>query len=162
MPAIDAMPTHQCAGCGAALARPDSLLADTIRYVEGRDRYGSFVQCPECRGQNYYVVSEGQGLIFLAFQGVPSWLMPPRPSPIHHVFLRCFGAALAILGLAKFIPEVVSDTLLPYPPVALFTVFLAWAALYLISMVRSAPGSPSRNSRRRLSISVLSVMTRTS
>ncbi len=139
MPASDQMAIFQCAGCGAALARPESLLDEAFRYVGGRDRHGNFVQCPQCSGRNYYVVSEGQGLIFLAFQGVPSWLVPPKPSPNHHMFLRCFGAALAILGLATFIPEVVSDTLLPYPPVALFVVFLAWAALYLITMVRSTP-----------------------
>jgi hypothetical protein len=124
-------------GCGTPLACSDSLLGEPVRCLGGRDDNGGFFRCPVCRGRNYYALREGLGLVLREFRrgtaspssDVPAW---------GATFLGCVGAALALMGLAKFITELCAEALLPYPPVALYTTFLAWAALYLISLVRSS------------------------
>jgi hypothetical protein len=123
-------------GCGSSLARSDSLFGEPA-CERGRDRTGSFFRCPACGGQNYYVVREGRGLVLVGFHEARA--SSSRYASSQPTFLSCIGAVLSVLGLAQFISEATSASLVPYPPVFLFSSFLAWAALYLITLVCSAP-----------------------
>jgi hypothetical protein len=131
----DEIASFHCMGCGSPLVHSDKLFGEPISD-RGRDRTGSFFRCPACGGHNYYVVREGRGLVLIGFHeaGGSSRYASAQPT-----FLTCIGAVLGVLGLTQFITEATSLSLVPYPPVALFSAFMAWAAVYVISLVCSTP-----------------------
>jgi hypothetical protein len=136
MPTHDQVLSFHCMGCGSSLARAESLFGEPA-CERGRDRTGSYFRCPACGGQNYYIVREGRGLVLIGFHEA-------RASSSHYAssqptFLSCIGAVLGVVGVTQFISEATSASLVPYPPVVVFASFLAWGAVYLISLVCSAP-----------------------